>query len=61
MGLQVSSRGVGKRLIAQNEAEMNPLGVSVQPREASGGHFGDMALALNNLSLNLVFWIFMYY
>ena len=38
-GLQVSCRGVGKRLIAQNAAEMNPLGVSVQLKEASGGHF----------------------
>ena len=32
-------REVIKRLVAQNVAEINPLGVSVQPRIASGGHF----------------------
>ena len=39
VGLQVSRRGVRKRLIAQNADQIDPLGVLVQPREGSGGHF----------------------
>ena len=47
LGLQVSSRGVGKWFLAENIAEMNPLGVSVELREASGVIFGDTGLALS--------------
>ncbi len=46
IGLQVSRRGVGKRLIAQNAAEIYPMGGLVQLREASGVIFGDTGLAL---------------
>ena len=43
------------RLMAQNVAEMISLGVSVQPRKASGGHFGDMDLTIKKFNENSIF------
>ena len=41
--------------MAQNVAEMISLGVSVQPRKASGGHFGDMDLTIKKFNENSIF------
>ena len=38
--------------MAQNDAELNPLGVLVQPKEGSGGDFWDLGLTIYN------FWIY---
>ena len=59
--LQVGWQGVGKRLIAHFVAQMYSLGISVQLKEGSGGHFWDMGFTIKKFTRKFNFWPLKFY